>query len=55
MLREGNATEKLEAIQLIVENRILEALNELEYHLNNENEEVINAAFDAIVTLKDLS
>ncbi|MHA1291661.1 MAG: hypothetical protein ACTSQJ_03210 [Promethearchaeota archaeon] len=54
MLRQGNSKEKLDAINLIVENRITEALNELEYLLSYKNEEVMNAAFDAILVLKNL-
>jgi len=54
MLKEGNATEKLEAINLIVENGIVEGINDLEYLLNHKEEKVMNAAFDAIVILKNL-
>ncbi len=54
MLRNGNSQEKLEAIRLIVENKILEAVNDLEYFLNNKDESVMNAAFDAVVSLKSL-
>ncbi len=54
MLKQGNSHEKLEAISIIMENKIKEALNELEYLLNYENDEVMNAAFDAILVLKEL-
>lgn len=54
MLRHGNSSEKLEAINLILENKITEALNDLEYLLKNKDETVMNAAFNAIVMLKGL-
>lgn len=54
MLQEGNAHEKMEAITLIIDNRIMEALNDLEYLLNYDDENVMNAAFDAVVILKGL-
>jgi len=54
MLKQGNVKEKLEAINLIVQNQIYEALDELEYHLNDKNDRIINAAYEAVIILKDL-
>ena len=54
MLQKGNSDEKLEAISLITENRIYDALDELEYLLSSKDERVMNAAFETIVFLKGL-
>ena len=54
MLKEGNEKEKLEAIDLIIQNRIYEALDELEYLLSDRNENIMNAAYEAVIILKDL-
>jgi len=54
MLRNGNSHEKLEAINIILENKIIEAVNELEFLLNYEDEKVMNRAFDTILVLKNL-
>ncbi|MHA1272391.1 MAG: hypothetical protein ACTSQS_03030 [Promethearchaeota archaeon] len=55
MLKEGNSEEKLNAIELILEHHIIEAVDELEYLLKDNDENVMNAALDAILKLKDLS
>ncbi len=54
LLRNGNKDEKLKAIQIIIENRIEEAVEELEFLLKKEDEHVMNAALDAIIILKNL-
>ena len=54
LLRNGNPNEKVEAINLILENRIIEAVNDLENLLSYSDEKVMNGAFDAILVLKNL-
>ena len=54
MLRNGNPHEKVEAIIIILENRITEAISDLEYLLGYDDEKVMNGAYDAILVLKNL-
>lgn len=54
MLREGNEKEKLEAIDLIIQNHIYEAIEELEYLLSDKSEAIMNAAYEAVIILKGL-
>ena len=53
-LKNGNVKEKLDAIDLIIENNIYEAVDELEYLLKNEDDRVMDKAFKAITILKNL-
>lgn len=54
LLRNGNPHEKVEAIDIILENRITEAVGDLEFLLNYNDEKVMMNAFDAILILKNL-
>jgi len=54
MLRNGNPQEKVEAINIILENRITEAVNDLENLLSYSDEKVMNLAYDTILVLKNL-
>ncbi len=54
LLRNGTDREKLKAIEIIIENKYFEAIDELEYYLNNINPDVMNAALDAIIYLKEI-
>ncbi|MFO8017925.1 MAG: hypothetical protein R6U96_04775 [Promethearchaeia archaeon] len=53
-LKNGTTKEKLEAIDVIIENNIYEAVEELEYLLKDQDEKVMNRAFEAITILKNL-
>ena len=54
LLRNGNTDEKLKAIELIIQNQINEAIDDLEHLLKREDDRVMNAALDAILILKEL-
>ncbi|MFW5895344.1 MAG: hypothetical protein ACOCT9_01240 [archaeon] len=54
VLKNGTVKEKLNAIDLIIENKIYEAVNQLEYLLKDQDEKVMNRAFEAITILKNL-
>ena len=54
ILRNGNTEEKLKAIELIIQNRINEAIDDLEHLLKKEDDRVMNASLVAIIILKNL-